>query len=89
MPDIKLQMTQEKLESLVKLQREILSVAWQYVKPGGVLSYSTCTVHRAENQGNAAWFQENYPFVQEKQLEFLPGRDGCDGFFAAVFRRER
>ena len=88
-PDIKLQMTQEKLESLVKLQREILSVAWQYVKPGGVLSYSTCTVHRAENQGNAAWFQENYPFVQEKQLEFLPGRDGCDGFFVAVFRRER
>lgn len=61
-PDIKIHMTPEKLESLVKLQREILSVVWQYVKPGGILVYSTCTIHKEENQYNAAWLLEHFPF---------------------------
>lgn len=61
-PDIKLNMTPEKLESLKELQREILSVAWRYVKPGGRLVYSTCTVNPAENGENAAWFLEHFPF---------------------------
>ncbi|MDO5416728.1 MAG: 16S rRNA (cytosine(967)-C(5))-methyltransferase RsmB [Lachnospiraceae bacterium] len=61
-PDIKIHMTPEKLESLVSLQRDILSVVWQYVKPGGTLVYSTCTIHRGENQENAEWFLEHFPF---------------------------
>ena len=48
-------------EELVHLQREILSVVHRYVKSGGKLLYSTCTIHRAENQENAAWFAEQYP----------------------------
>lgn len=40
----------------------MLSVVWQYVKPGGTLVYSTCTVDKKENEENAAWFVENYPF---------------------------
>lgn len=61
-PDIKLHMLPEQLKSLVSLQREILSTVWQYVKPGGTLVYSTCTIHRAENQDNVEWFLANYPF---------------------------
>lgn len=61
-PDIKLRMTPEKVESLAKLQREILSVVWRYVKPGGFLVYSTCTISRKENRENAAWFSEHFPF---------------------------
>lgn len=61
-PDIKLRMTPESLESLAELQREILSVVWQYVKPGGTLVYSTCTINRKENEDNAAWFVQNFPF---------------------------
>lgn len=61
-PDIKRNMTPEKLESLRALQREILSVAWRYVKPGGRLVYSTCTVNPGENRENAAWFLESFPF---------------------------
>ena len=37
-------------------------MVWQYVKPGGILVYSTCTINRKENQDNAAWFSDNFPF---------------------------
>ncbi len=61
-PEIKLRMTRENAQDLAQLQRDILSVVWQYVRPGGILVYSTCTIHRAENQNNTAWFLEHFPF---------------------------
>lgn len=61
-PDIKHKMTPEKLAELAVLQREILSVVHQYVKPGGKLIYSTCTIDRQENEENASWFLEHFPF---------------------------
>lgn len=70
-PDIKYQASREKEESLVRLQRQILDRAASYVKPGGVLVYSTCTVNPAENQENARWFAERYPFVPESLDPFL------------------
>lgn len=60
-PDIKYNMTQEKMKDLAALQRQILSVVWQYVKPGGLLIYSTCTIHTLENQENARWLEEEFP----------------------------
>ena len=47
--DIKYHVSEEGLKQLKELQREILSVVWQYVKKGGVLIYSTCTVSPKEN----------------------------------------
>lgn len=61
-PDIKYHMTRERLSELAALQRQILSVVWRYVKPGGRLIYSTCTVDAQENEENARWFAENFPF---------------------------
>lgn len=61
-PDIKYRITEKDLEDLAALQRNILSVVWQYVKPGGLLCYSTCTADPLENQENAAWFREQFPF---------------------------
>lgn len=55
-------MTPEKITALAALQREILSVVQHYVKPGGVLIYSTCTVSKAENEENMQWFEEHFPF---------------------------
>ena len=60
-PDIKYHVTPEKLHALALLQREILSVAWQYVKPGGKLIYSTCTINKEENEQNRKWLLDNYP----------------------------
>ena len=61
-PDIRYNMTRSRPLALAGLQREILSVVWRYVKPGGTMVYSTCTIDRAENEENAAWILENLPF---------------------------
>lgn len=61
-PDIKYRVQEQDLSDLAALQREILSVVWRYVKPGGHLIYSTCTVDPLENQENAAWFAAHFPF---------------------------
>ena len=60
-PDIKYNMTMDKMEELSRLQREILSVVWKYVKPGGTLVYSTCTISRMENEDNAMWLPDHFP----------------------------
>ncbi|MCD2492366.1 16S rRNA (cytosine(967)-C(5))-methyltransferase RsmB [Lacrimispora sp. NSJ-141] len=72
--DIKYKMTEDAQKELVMLQRRILDVVWQYVKPGGRLVYSTCTVFSSENAENADWFTENYPFYTESLEEVLPKR---------------
>lgn len=87
--DLKYRMTREGEKELAALQRQILSQVWRYVKPGGKLVYSTCTINREENEENAAWFQAEYPefrLVSEEQL--LPGQQAGDGFYIAVFVRK-
>ena len=48
--DIKYRVKPENLESLMQLQRQIVRASAGYVKPGGTLLYSTCTIHRGENE---------------------------------------
>lgn len=87
--DLKYRMTPESEAELASLQRKMLSVVWRYVKPGGKLVYSTCTINREENEENAAWFQAEHPdfrLVSEEQL--LPGQQAGDGFYIAVFVRK-
>lgn len=72
-PDIKCHMSLKKMEDLSRLQRQILSVVSEYVKPGGTLIYSTCTVNPAENEDNVRWFTENHPFKTDSLIPYLPG----------------
>ena len=88
-PDLRYKMTREAQKELAALQRDILAVVSGYVKPGGKLLYSTCTVNREENEENAGWIQEHcegFRLIREKQT--LPGRDAGDGFYLAMFRKE-
>lgn len=67
--DIKYRMTQSQIEELVQLQREILKNAVTYVKTGGTLIYSTCTIAKEENDMQVDWILENLPL----QLESFKG----------------
>lgn len=67
--DIKYRMTQSQIEELAELQREILKNAVTYVKSGGTLIYSTCTVAKEENDLQVDWILENLPL----QLVTLKG----------------
>ena len=70
--DIKYKMNPTRQEELVSIQRRILSVSQNYVKPGGTLIYSTCTIGADENQVNLKYFLENYPFRLESINSYIP-----------------
>lgn len=70
--DIKYKLTSMQQEELVLLQRRILHNAASYVKPGGTLIYSTCTIGKKENQENIQWFTENYPYETDSLDPYLP-----------------
>ena len=71
-PEIKYRSTAQKEEELVILQRNILDKAAEYVKPRGVLIFSTCTIAKEENEENMMWFMNNHPFKLESIDEFVP-----------------
>ena len=89
-------------ERLPAVQRAILDTQAQYVKPGGVLLYSTCTILRRENETVAEGFLQNHPEFALETVEFptgsgisagpmttlLPCDHGTDGFFICKFRRK-
>lgn len=88
--DIRYKMTKEKQQELVELQRSILDTVHSYVKAGGTLVYSTCTINKAENEGNVAWFLEThkeFSLVSSKQM--FPGENCHDGFFIARLCRDK
>ena len=99
-PDIRYKNLQE-MAALPALQLQILKNQARYVRPGGVLLYSTCTLVRAENEAVVeAFLRENTEFTLEKlplpaglpenqtgMLALVPGEYDTDGFFIAKLRR--
>lgn len=89
-------------ERLPELQRAILTQQASYVKPGGVLIYSTCTVLRRENEAVAEQFLKDNPDFSAETVHYpaqsgiedaamttlLPCDHGTDGFFICKFRRK-
>ncbi len=89
------------MEQLPALQLQILNNQAAYVRPGGVLLYSTCTLTREENEGVVeAFLRENREFSLEKlplpaalpenesgMLALIPGQFDTDGFFICRMRK--
>ncbi len=70
-PDIKLFMTTEQEEELCVLQKEILKNAVRYVKPGGTLIFSTCTLNKEENMGGYEFLKEKCGMLPESLEPYL------------------
>ncbi len=89
------------LEGLPKVQLALLENAARYVRPGGVLFYSTCTLLRRENEGVVEAFLKKTegfrpePFslpgpvreASEGMVTLWPHRHGTDGFFLCRLRK--
>ncbi|WP_029322443.1 16S rRNA (cytosine(967)-C(5))-methyltransferase RsmB [Butyrivibrio sp. AE3004] len=73
-PDIKMNTDLNSIMNLQTMQRKILSSVWNYVKPGGTLIYSTCTMTKQENQENYKWILENLPFEAVSIEDRLPNQ---------------
>lgn len=71
--DIKYRVTPEGMEALSALQREIVRVCSRYVKPGGTLLYSTCTVSIAENEEMVRFLTGELGFAPLPFEAELPG----------------
>ena len=100
-PDLKWRQSPTSVKELVVKQGNILAAASRLVRPGGRLIYATCSLLSEENEKIAeAFIQANAGFSNvlsslrggeddEGKIysRLLPHKDGCDGFFAAVFER--
>ncbi len=100
-PEIKYKKLDDTKE-LIPIQKEILKTSSQYLKSGGTLVYSTCSVNPNENRRVCDDFLKNNP--EFKSLKVLPDiprtvdegdyltlmmhKNDCDGFFIAVFKRK-
>ena len=69
--DIKYRASRESVREMTVLQKEIVNASWQYVKPGGTLLYSTCTISIMENEAMVKYISEELPF-EPVPLDSLP-----------------
>ena len=100
-PDIKLRRTDDDVKSLVNTQRKILETCSKYVKDGGSLYYSTCSIFKAENEENCIDFLKKHSEFKEektnsplchKQMKvgssFFPNISYGAGFYICKFKKQ-
>ena len=103
-PDIKLRLTEESIREMTSLQAGLLDTVCAYVKPGGTLVYSTCSVLKDENERQAEQFLGRHPEFEEiplpeaipekyrklrsRGLQLLEHRDGVEGFYLIRLRKK-
>lgn len=87
-PDVLINREEKDIPELVKVQEAILEVSSRYVKVGGEVVYSTCTVFEEENERVVKKFLSAHPeFCSVDTLKSVPGVNGDEGFFAVRLRR--
>lgn len=88
-PEIKYKEYTDDMELLPKKQLAILSASSAYVKPGGMLLYSTCTINPRENEQVVDTFlRKNLSFKQVERKLLLPDVDKTDGFFICLMKKD-
>lgn len=102
-PEIKWNKSRKALKDLVPTQRAIMENAWVYLKNGGTMIYSTCTLNTEENQDNVEWFLNKYKDAKVEKIflgnmdNFIYNNDGSltilpneymDGFYIAKISKK-
>lgn len=103
--DIRYSYSKKKVDELVKIQYRLLCTASEYLKAGGRLVYSTCTINKAENEEIIEKFLESHPdfctvditeylkpfnkSAKSGYTTFYPHIDNTDGFFIAALTKKQ
>ena len=96
-PEIKLFRTKKDVEDLVGIQRRILENCEKYLKKGGILVYSTCSLLKEENEENVDYIEnklnlkrEDIDFYGDKNefIKLMPFQKGTQGFFISKFLKD-
>ena len=88
-PEIKYKEHTDEMDLLPKKQLAILTASSSYVKPGGTLVYSTCTINPNENEKVTDTFVKRNPsFKKIERTLLLPNVNGTDGFFICVMKKD-
>ncbi len=88
-PEIKYKEYSKEMKLLPDKQLAILSASSSYVKPGGTLVYSTCTINPEENEKVVETFlRKHRDFEKVERTLLLPNVNGTDGFFICVMKRD-
>ncbi len=101
-PEIKWNKNLKDFKTLIDIQQLIIKNAIKYLKVGGTLVYSTCTLNKRENEENVRWLLNNFPGMKIEKI-YLGNRDNLiyddagymtilpdeymDGFFIAKFTK--
>ena len=88
--DIKYHVTPEGITDLAAQGQRILDMAEKYVRPGGKLLFSTCTILEEENGKAKERFLADHPgYIVKQEKQFLQGVDPCDGFYFCLMEKKR
>lgn len=87
-PDIKLRMLPEDMDTLIPLQYAILNNVCQYVKEGGIIVYSTCTMNKKENEKQIQRFLKEHDMFRLVDEVNIFSDSKQDGFYMAKLVRK-
>ena len=89
-PEIRLHLKPEDLDAIISIQKKILETSAPYVKAGGRMVYSTCTLNQKENENQVELFLKAHPeYTLLSQKTIFPFENGGDGFFMAELQRTK
>lgn len=95
-PEIKLNRTKEDIEELMETQKKLIDNACRYVKKGGFLLYSTCSILEEENEEQREYILNHYNVApvdlvykggERDYLKIMPYEKDQDGFFISKFKK--
>jgi 16S rRNA (cytosine967-C5)-methyltransferase len=87
--DARWRVNSNRIKAMAEVQYDLLSACAELLKENGRLVYSTCSLEPEENEDLVArWVREHPGFSKTKARKAFPPKDGTDGAYAAVIRRE-